>query len=164
VVFLGGCPAEAPPLSKEAKAFKEELLKGMDKLTKALREPVAQKDAQAVNQILKNTFGEITSAGKLVPFRITVLDRDVFRLGAYPPPKVERRLNFRQYKEVNPVYQKGQKAQISLFYKGEKIHGLIAPIKQGNKVIGAVAISFLGKELNRKNVSAEEFLKIDFNQ
>ena len=110
-------------------------------------------------------FEEMTSGGKIVPFRLIALDRNVVRLVAYPPPKVKGRLNFRQYSEMNTVYQGGKKLQFRLFYKGEPFYGLLAPIKKDNKVIGVAAISISAKELKNKwQVTQEEFLKINFNQ
>ena len=35
-IFLGGCKAKTPPLSTEAQALKQELLKDMDQLTIAV--------------------------------------------------------------------------------------------------------------------------------
>src|SRR3974390_1145279 len=75
-VLLAGCQSKGPPLSKEAQAVKKVLLEEMNKLTTALREPVARQDWPAVEPILQTFQEEMKKRGQAVPSALLVLDRN----------------------------------------------------------------------------------------
>jgi hypothetical protein len=164
-VFLGGCQAKEPPLSKEAQAFKKEILQEMDKISKRLVEPVSKQNWQAVEPILQTSYQEMEQRGKLVLTGMVVMDRNGITQGSYPPEE-ERRLDLSSYKKVRQVLDKQKKVTQGVFYeKGEKIYALLSALLQEGKVIGAVGIGFFAKEIEEKwQVSEKEFLSINFNQ
>jgi hypothetical protein len=163
-LFLGGCQAKEPPLSKEAQALKKEMLKEIDKLTKALVEPVTKQDWEAIKPILQESYEEIKQAGKLVPGRIVVMDRNGITQDMYPP-REGGHWDFSSYKEVREAFDNQKKVTVKIYLKGDKVYGFIAPILQEGKVIGAVVNGFPAKEMEEKwQISEKEFMSIDLNQ
>ena len=131
-ILLGGCQAKTPPLSKEAQALKQELLKDMDQLTTALSEPVTQQDWEGAKPILQKSFMEMERE-KLAPYRIVVLDRNVVTQVRYPAQK-EEQFDYSNYKQTQTVFSEKKKTQFMAFRDGKKLLGIIAPILQQDNV------------------------------
>ncbi len=163
-LFLGGCQAKEPPLSKEAQALKKEMLKEIDKLTKALVEPVTKQDWEATKPILQKSYEEMKQAVKLVSIGIALMDQNGISQDMYPPQE-KAHWDFSSYKEVKNAFDNQKIVTIKVYAKGEKVYGIIIPFLQKSKVIGAVVIGFSAKEMEEKRqISEKEFMSIDFNQ
>jgi hypothetical protein len=162
-VFLGGCQAKEPPLSKQAQAVRQGLLGEVNKLTTEVAEPAAKQDWGALGPILQNSYQEMKKRGGFVPFRIVVLDRDGITQERFPPVRQEN-LDFSNYEPAKTVFNEKKKTQAMLYLEGTKIFILIAPILQQDQVTGAVVMGFPDQELQKWKISEKEFLAIDFNK
>lgn len=162
-VLVGGCQSQAPPLSPEAQTVKKALLREMEKLTTALTKPVAQQDWQAIKPILPALYEEMKKSGKVVPSYMVVMDRDGVVQDRLPHRQVEH-FNFMSYDSVKIVFQGKKKAQDMLYFGGNKVFVFLAPVFNNDQVIGAAAMGFSEKELQRWKVAEKEFVSIDFNQ
>ncbi len=161
---LGGCGEKEPPLSKETLALKWELDGEMEKLTKALSEPVAREDWKAVQLILLRTHQEITQKGTFPSGRLVVIDVSGITQVAAPHQKQEH-LDFSQFNLTRTVYTKKRKAQAVLYLGQEKYLVFMVPVLGKGQVIGAVAVGFPEAELHdRWKVTEKEFLQINFNR
>jgi len=163
VLFLGGCQAEEPQLSKGAQALKEEMVQEMDKITKRLVEPVSKKDWKALRIILKTSYEEIEQGGKLVPTRIMVLDRKGISRSIYPPMK-KARWDFSSYNQIREAYDNKMNVGLRGYLRGGKVYGFFAPLIQKTKIVGGVSMGFSSKEIEEKwKISEKEFMSINFN-
>ncbi|MFZ2086949.1 MAG: hypothetical protein WAU47_00105, partial [Desulfobaccales bacterium] len=163
-VVFGGCQAKEVPLSQEAQGLKKDMLGELDKLTAAVLTPAARQDWQALNPIVQTFYEEMVKAGKVLPFRIGVLDRDGVARGMFPPAK-EQGLDFSGYATTKTVFNEKKKAQTALHLGEKKIFAVVSPLLEKNQVIGAVALVFIEEELQKTwKVSEKEFLVIDFNK
>jgi hypothetical protein len=162
-VILGGCQKKEIPLSKTAQTCKTEMLGEMNMLTTALTGPVAQQDWQASDSILQSSFDRLKKEGKLMPFRIGVMDRDAITRAMIPPRKGEA-LDFRNYAPARVVYEQKKMAQAVLYLEGHKIFVLVAPLLRQDEITGAVALVFPEEEIQKCHLSDQEFMSIDFNR
>lgn len=163
-LILGGCRAQEPPLSPEARALKKELLGKIQTLTTQLIEPVSNQDWDAVKPILQTAYENMEKEAKLLPLMIAVLDRNGITR-ARVPSEVERHFDFSRYKPARVAFEKKRKTQALLYLGEQKIFLLLVPLLQNNKVLGAVTLSYSKNELQKQwNVSQEEFLSLDFNR
>jgi hypothetical protein len=161
-VLLAGCQPKGPPLSKEAQAVKKVLLEEMNKLTTALREPVAQQDWPAVEPILQTSQEEMKKRGQAVPATLVVIDRNGITQGRFPGKAVQ--LDFMNYTAVQKILNEKKDTQAMLYLGGRKIFFFAAPILQKDQVVGAVGMGFPEEELQKWKLPEKEFLSIDFNQ
>ena len=162
-LVAGGC-SKAAPLSKNAAALKQQLLREMNTLTVALVEPVAKQDWQAVESILPAKVAEMKKRGDVTPANIVVLDGNAVTQARFPSNEARQGLNFMNYQPAQKVFKEKRKTQVQLYRGDKKIYAFIAPILQQDQVIGAVAMGFPEEDLKIWKVSEQEFLNIDFNQ
>jgi len=165
VVAAGGCSAPQPPPSPQARAFQQQVLQQINNLTEKLTGSLsAGQDWESLKPILQAGYKEMKKQGKPVPQEIVVLDREgITRVRV--PSESTRHYDFSQYKPARTALKKKRKGQAILYLKGSKIFIILAPLLQKDKVLGAVALSFSEEEMQKKwQISAEEFLNLDFNQ
>ena len=152
------------PLSKNAEALKQQLLREMNTLTAALVGPVAKQDWPAVEPILPAKVEEMKKRGDVVPADIVILDKNAITQARFPAGEHKQGLDFMNYQPAQVVFTEKKKTQARLFVGDKKIFVCIAPILQQDQVIGAVAMGFPEGDLKIWKVSEQEFLNIDFNQ
>jgi len=162
-VFPGGCQKKEIPLSKTAQTCKAEMLGEMNMLTAALTGPVAQQDWRAAESISQSSFDKLKKAGKLMPFRVGVMDQNAIAQVMVPPRQGEA-LDFRNYAPARMVYEQKKMAQAVLYLEGHKIFVLVAPLLRQNQVTGAVVLVFPEEEIQKCHLSDQEFMSIDFNK
>jgi len=162
-MILMGCGSKEAPISAAAQGLKKELLGDMSSLTKALAEPVAKQDWEAVTPVLQKSYEEMKTRGKFVPLRIAVLDRDAIVQDRFPPKKQEQ-LDFKNYEPAKAVFVDKKKTQAMLYLEGTKVFVFIAPLLKNDQVTGAVVMGFPEEELKKWKVSEKDFLSTDFNQ
>jgi hypothetical protein len=163
-MVLGGCQAKEVPLSTEAQVLKKDLLGELGKLTAAVLTPAARQDWQAVNSIVQTFYEEMVKAGKGLPFRIGVLDREGVARGGFPPVK-EQGLDFSGYATTRTVFTEKKKAQTVLHLGDKKLFVVMSPLLDKDQVKGAAALVFTEEELQKTwKVPEKEFLRIDFNK
>jgi hypothetical protein len=163
VVILGGCQQKEIPLSKAAQACKNNMLAEMKMLTTAVTGPVAQQDWQAIETILQAFCEKLEKEGKLVPFKIVVLDQNGITRVMVPPRK-DGSMDFSSYAPARVVYEQKKMTQAMLYFEGKKIFVLLGPLLQQDQIIGGVALVFPEEELQKCHLSDKEFMSIDFNQ
>ena len=165
VLMLAACQAKEPPLSPAAAAFKKEVKDCLVRLSTPLVAPVVQSNQAAINEALKHAEPEAIKLCRMCPFRMGVLDREGDTLTVYPF-KEEAMGNFSTYDVVVQTL-KNRKINQQRFYlqDGSQMYIICAPLKQGEELAGILALSLSAAEAkNRWGLTAQEFLRIDFNQ
>ncbi len=162
-VLAGAC--SNPPPSPEAQALKKEVLEEIKNLTSQLIDPLStEQDWESLRPMLQSSYEIMQAKGKLLPLEIVVLDGDGITRVRFPSEYI-RHYNFSKYQPAQAAFTEKRNAQGALYFKGEKIFIIFAPLLQKDKVIGAVGFSFPEDQVRKQwNVSEEDFLKLDFNQ
>jgi hypothetical protein len=158
-----GCPAEKPPISRKAQSFKQDMLMMLKTYSTPLVVPVAQGDKKAIDEIIEKLIKE-KKDNLPVPDAVDVLDKNGIHKAGYPKD-VPLGYDYSQYRITPQVLQKGKYAQGRFYSHGAKAYCVLAPLRQKDKIVGALAISYWDKKMEEEwGLSEEEFLKIDFNQ
>ena len=99
-----------------------------------------------------------------VPDGLDVLNKNGLHIAGYPKD-VPLGHDYSRYRIAPLVLQKGKYAQGRFYSHGAKAYSVLAPLRQKNKIIGALAISYWDKKMAEEwGLSEEGFLKNDFNQ
>lgn len=164
LVLWCSCRAPEPPLSPAAVAFKQEVRDCLANLTKNLAEPVSRKNVDAIRTVLKKTEGQTVKLCRLCPFTMGVLNRSGNTLALFPPTR-EVTGDYSNYDVVKKVLKNRKPAQQRLYLQnGDQIYVVCAPIFQGEKMVGMVAISLHAAEAKtRWGITERDFLAINFN-
>jgi hypothetical protein len=165
VLALCGCQAKEPPLRPGAAAFKKEVRACIEKLQTSLIEPLSRRDIQAINETLKKVEPEAIKLCRMCPFRIGVMNHEGFTLTVYPP-KANAIGNFSNYEVVIQTLDSRRTCQQRFFLQDHsQVYIICAPILREDKVLGLVALAVSADEAKQRwDMTAEEFLAIDFNR
>jgi len=164
-LILAACQAREAKLSPAAAAFRQEVKDCLARLTTPLVAPVVQRNQQAITEALKQAEPEAIKLCRMCPFRMGVLDPQGETLTVYPF-KEEAMGNFSSYDVVKQTL-KNRRINQQRFYlqDGSQLYIICAPIMEGENLLGILALSLNAAEAkSRWGLTAEEFLKIDFNQ
>jgi hypothetical protein len=162
---LCGCQAAEPPLRPGTAEFKKEVQACIVKLKTALVEPLAKRDIPALNDTLKEVEPQAIKLCRMCPFRIGVLNHEGYTLTVYPP-KQDAIGNFSNYDVVIQTLKSRRTSTQRLFLQdGSQVYLICVPILQDEKVLGILAVAVSAEEAKKRwDMTAEEFLAIDFNR
>jgi hypothetical protein len=160
-----GCQSPEPPLRPGAAEFKKEVLACIAKLKADLVAPLVQRDITALNETLKEVEPEAIKLCRMCPFRIGVLNHEGYTLTVYPPKK-DAVANFSNYEVVVQTLKSRRISTQRLFLQnGSQVYIICAPILQDDQVLGILAIAVSDQDAKQRwDMTAEEFLAIDFNR
>ena len=164
VVALTGC-GQAPPLSPQGQAFKNEVGNMIHQMQQSLANPVATGDVPAINKVLQGFSASTAGLCIDCPYKTAVLNREGILLTTFPDNEVVGR-NFSSYKIVSEALQKERIAQSQAYLAdGTKIYFISAPLIFQNKVAGVAVLALSPADLDKKwHLTEKEFLAIDFNR
>ncbi len=135
-LMAGGCQSKAAPLSKNAEALKQQLLREMNTLTAALVAPVAKQDWQAVESILPAKMAELKKRGDVTPANIVVVDKNAISQARFPAGEAHQGLDFMNYQPAQVVFTEKKKTQAQLFHRRQKdlcLHSPDPPAGPGHR-------------------------------
>ncbi len=160
---LAGCQAKEPPLTPAAAAFKKEVKGSIDRLSKALLEPVRKGDQEAITQALKQHTPETIKMCRMCPFVVAVLGLDGAVLAVYPEKRHDK--YYSDYKAVQQALKDCQICQSRFFLPdGSQLYVICAPLTLGVHQQGLIVLTAHSDEVKKRyNISEKEFFAIDFN-
>jgi predicted small lipoprotein YifL len=161
---LTGC-GQAPPLSPQGQAFKNEVGNTIHQMQQSLANSVATGDVSAINKILQGYSASTAGLCIECPYKTAVLNREGILLTTFPDNEVVGR-NFSSYRVVSVALQRERIAQSQAYLAdGTKIYFISAPLIFQNKVAGVAVLALSHADLAKKwDLSEKEFLAIDFNR
>jgi hypothetical protein len=162
---LCGCQAAEPPLRSGTAEFKKEVQACIVTLKTALVEPLAKRDIPALDDTLKQVEPQAIKLCRMCPFRIGVLNHEGYTLTVYPP-KQDAIGNFSNYDVVIQTLKSRRTSTQRFFLQdGSQVYIICVPILQDDKVMGILAVAVSAEEAKKRwDMTAEEFLAIDFNR
>ena len=161
---LTGC-GQAPPLSPQGQAFKNEVGNMIHQMQQSLANPVATGDVPAIKKFLQGFSASTAGLCIDCPYKTAVLNQEGILLTTFPDNEVVGR-NCSSYRIVSVALQKERIAQSQAYLAdGTKIYFISAPLIFQNKVGGVAVLALSPADLDKKwHLSEKEFLAIDFNR
>jgi hypothetical protein len=160
-----GCQSPEPPLRPGTAEFKKEVLACITKLKTDLVAPLEKRDIPALNETLKEVEPQAIKLCRMCPFRIGVLNHEGYTLTVYPP-KQDALGNFSNYEVVIQTLKSRRICTQRLFLQsGSQVYIICMPILKNDQVLGILALAVSDQDAKQRwNMTAEEFLAIDFNR
>ncbi len=165
LLLVCGCPAQEPPLSPGAAAFKAEVNECLNKVSDKLVEPVTKRDVAQISKILEQIEPETSRLCRMCPFNIGVLNAIGVTLAVHPPKK-DAMGNFGDFEVVRQTLKNRRISTQRLFLQdGSEIYIICAPLLKEQQVKGILALALSSEEAqNRWKITDQEFLALDFNR
>jgi hypothetical protein len=162
--FVCSCGPKEPPLSPAAKKFKSEILSEIQASAPFLAKLAAQRNVEAMNKALAESFSKAGKTGRPLPSTIVVLDADGTFLTRYPVEETPVK-QFSDYAAVQQVIKKKEIVSKVLYLAdGSRIFAILAPLVSGDKLAGMAAFALRADDVQKHwQVSEEEFRVINFN-
>lgn len=159
-----GC-RESKPLSPKAGAFRQQVLKVLDRLADPLAEPTSREDKKAIQGVLVRLFSVCADDCQGLLDNVVVLDKDGVTIAVYPPEKLPM-WNFSDYAAVKRAIQEKKPAQTILYRQnGTVISAICAPLLHQGQVEGVMVLVIESKKLKEKmGLTEQEFLSLDFSR
>lgn len=163
--MFSGCQAKEPSLSQKAAARVKEVQGILAGLAPGLADPIAQRNLEKINAILKDSFAAGQKAG-LPLRRVGVADNLAVVLTDYPLTGQVTGMDFSKYDVVIKNIKNQSISQERLYLDNKlEIFLICAPFLDRGKVVGAVWLSLEAAKVRESwGISTEEFLGIDFNK
>ena len=160
-----GCQSQEPPLRPGAAEFKKEVKDCIGTLQTGLIQPLSGRNIPAINETLQKIEPQAIKLCRMCPFRIGVLNQEGYTLTVYPP-KADALGNFSNYDVVIQALKNRRTTTQRFFLQdGTQIYIICVPILQEEKVLGLLAVAVSAEEAKKRwDMTAEEFLAIDFNR
>jgi hypothetical protein len=135
----------------------------MQKLIKTystpLVKPVAQGNTKAIEKVIEKLI-KIRKDNFPVPDAVDVVDKKGIQIAGYPKD-IPLGYDYSQYRIVPIVLRKGKYAQAKSYWQGSKMYIVAAHLRQKDKIIRALTISYWANKVEEKwRLSEKEFLKI----
>jgi hypothetical protein len=161
-----GCHPKEPPLSEKAAAKVKEVRETIARWSASLTGPVAHRDIDEINAILKDRFDAADQEAGLPLRRVGVTDNLGSVLAEYPMMQQVTGLDFSKYDSVVKALQNQKIGQERLFFEnGPEIFLICAPLLDQGNVAGTVWLSLEAEKVKKIwEISTEAFLGINFNQ
>lgn len=165
LVAVFACQSQEPPLHSGTAEFKKEVKDCITTLQTHIVQPLFQKDLPALNEALKYAEPQAVKLCRMCPFRIGVLNQEGVTLVVHPP-KENAIGNFSSYEVVIQALKSRRTAQQRLFLQdGSQVYIICAPIFREDQVLGLLVLAVSADEAKKRwDMTAEEFLAIDFNR
>ncbi len=164
-LLVFGCQSQEPPLRPGAAEFKKEVKDCITTLQSSLIQPLSTRNIPAINETLEKVEPQAIKLCRMCPFRIGVLNQEGYTLTVYPP-KEDAIGNFSNYDVVIQALKNRRTTTQRFFLQdGSQIYIICVPILQEEKVLGLLAVAVSAEEAKKRwDMTAEEFLAIDFNR
>ncbi len=161
---LLACQAQAPPPSPEAAAFKRDVQEILTRLGPALAAPLAQDDAQAVQQAILSLYPQAGQETDEFPFRVGVVDQTGILVAALPPP-AGKADDFSQYTVVREALKSRRWGKARLFAPdGSTLWVIVAPVAAQRQLQGLVVLRLTAAQAKQKwGISEQEFLQLNLD-
>lgn len=165
VAAAWGCQSQEPPLRPGATEFKKEVLACIAKLKTDLVAPLEKRDIPALNDTLKEVEPQAIKLCRMCPFRIGILNHEGHTLTVYPP-KQDALANFSNYEVVIQTLKSRRISTQRLFLQnGSQVYIICVPLLKDDQVLGILAVAVSAEDAKQRwDMTAEEFLAIDFNR
>jgi len=159
-----GC-RESRPLSPKAAAFRQQVLRVLDRLADPLAGPTSREDKKAIQGVLLRLFSVCADDCQGLLDNVVVLDRDGVTIAVYPPEKVPM-WNFSDYAAVKRAIEQKKPAQTILYRQnGTAISAICAPLLHQDRVEGVIVLVIESKKLHEKmGLTEKEFLSMDLSR
>ena len=160
-----GCQSQEPPLRPGAAEFKKEVKNCIATLQTSLIEPLSKRNIPALNETLQKVEPQAIKLCRMCPFRIGVLNQEGYTLTVYPP-KEGAADNFSNYEVVVQALKSRRTATQRFFMQdGSQLYIICVPLLKDDNVLGLLALAVNADEAKKRwDMTAEEFLAIDFNR
>ena len=165
LALVCSCGPKEPPLSPAAQKFKSEILHELKAVSAALVQPVVERNVDAMNKALAESFSNAEKTGKPLPAAMGVIDPNGFVLARYPTASGagEQFSDYQVFKEVMKTKRIGK--QVLYRADGSRHYVILVPLLSESNLVGFFATAFRAAELQDNwQVSGQEFMVIDFNK
>ncbi|MBM4287929.1 MAG: hypothetical protein FJ135_07230 [Deltaproteobacteria bacterium] len=161
---MAACTPAEPPLSPQARAFKEEVAKVLAYMQESLGELTARNDVPAIDSVLGGLAKSMDGMCIECPYRSAVLNKNGVLLTTFPKSEIIGR-NFSAYTLVLEPLRHQKISQRRVFQgDGTKFYFISAPLLHNRQVMGVVALGLTTADVEIKwGITEKEFLAINFN-